>query len=101
MYRHVRHLFNTEKKTQNLDPENKNDPNYGFTRRTLDPCMFYDQDGSLLTEEQSLNHLLALDANACDDFLSSIGYPCAKKSESLEQSRQRCVDAYKKERIKS
>ncbi|BBB67293.1 hypothetical protein UNDYM_3040 [Undibacterium sp. YM2] len=82
-----------------LDKES-NHPNYYYTRRVFDPCLFYGKDGRLLTYEDSLDHMSLFDINDCNEFLSSIGYPLAKKGESLRQSRQRCVDAYKKEYIK-
>jgi hypothetical protein len=88
------------KNTQELDLENKNHPNYYYTSRVLDPCLFYGKNGRLLTYEDSLDHLSLFDINDCNEFLNSIGYPLPKKGESLDQSRQRCIDAYKKEYIK-
>ncbi|MFZ6642746.1 hypothetical protein ACO0LL_23695 [Undibacterium sp. TC4M20W] len=77
-----------------------NHPDHDCTRRVLDPCLFYGIDGRLLTYDESLDQLYLFDKKECNEFLGSIGYPLAKKGESLRQSRQRCVDAYKKEYIK-
>jgi len=93
------YLFKTKKKTD-IVLERECHPADYYTRRVLDPCLFYGSDGRRLNYEESLNYLNSLDVNACNEFLGSIGYPLAKKSEPLSQSRQRCVDAYKKEYIK-
>ncbi|MBI3729850.1 MAG: hypothetical protein HY254_16160 [Burkholderiales bacterium] len=93
------YLFKTKKKPD-IVLERESHPNEYYTRRVLDPCLFYGNDGRRLNYEESLNYLNSLDVNACNDFLSSIGYPHTRKGESLDQSRQRCVDAYKKEYIK-
>ncbi|MFZ6707592.1 hypothetical protein [Undibacterium sp. TC9W] len=93
------YLFKTKKKPD-IVLEGESHPNYYYARRVLDPCLFYGKNGRRLTYEDSLDHLSLFDINDCNEFLSSIGYPLAKKGESLDQSRQRCIDAYKKEYIK-
>ncbi|BBB61243.1 hypothetical protein UNDKW_2970 [Undibacterium sp. KW1] len=93
------YLFKKKKKPD-IVLEGESHPNHYYTRRVSDPCLFYGKDGRLLTYEDSLDHLSLFDINDCNEFLSSIGYPLAKKGESLDQSRQRCIDAYKKEYIK-
>ena len=88
------------KKSDVILENESNHSNDGPTSRVLDPCLFYGKNGRRLTYEDSLDHLSLFDINDCNEFLNSIGYPLPKKGESLDQSRQRCIDAYKKEYIK-